>query len=190
MRTRSIIVGSIAGLIAAVAIGSALLLFFRIRQFSTAGAAMNRSLRVLADYYARDPFPSDENVKREKTNVEQLNGWLNELLAALRKGQIEPQGLTPEGFRTLFDKKRNDLRKEAAEARIGLPAGETFAFGFDRYFGGEMPAPANVPRLAQQLLIIEQLCHILFEARIQDLTAIVREEFEGGSTVRPSAGSA
>jgi hypothetical protein len=44
---------------------------------------------------------------------------------------------------------------------------------------GRLPLPQDVPRLTQQVRIVETLCDVLFEARITELNGLGREEFEG-----------
>ncbi len=64
-----------------------------------------------------------------------------------------------------------------------------FRFGFGRYLdeGSELPQPQHVPRLAQQLAVVERVCDIMFDAGISQLSEVRREVFEdvgrrGGNT--------
>jgi hypothetical protein len=159
---------------------SGFLLFKGIRQFASAEVKLKRSVSMLRNYYVRNPFPSTANVDKEVENVRVVEEWYGKLLGALKGGEIAPQQKTPSTFMTLLSNTKNAL---VAQARPNQPSGtalpKDFAFGFDRYMAiGSLPAPADVPRLTQQLMITEQICRILFEERARGLLAIRRDEFE------------
>jgi len=165
------------------------LLFLVLRELHGTERELQERQAVLSEYYSRNPFPSPGNVAREAENVQLLESWLERLLSLARQGQIEPEeGSTPSRFVNTLGEKRNRLLALAQNADVKLPSRD-FAFGFDRYFvaGSTLPAPEDVPRLSQQLAIIDNLCGVLFEEKISEIVAIERQEFEGGG-VAPGAG--
>ena len=195
MKTKNVVVITLVGLLALVFAISGFLLFRGISQFSKEEQTLKRSVTTLNNYYARDPFPSVENVAREQENGKVLDRWLTGLSDSLREGQIEPIQTTPAQFRRLFSKKRDQLKALAKESKIEVVSD---AFGFERYAdSGTLPAPLDVPRLAQQLVIVDELCRVLFQGGATKLTRLRREEFESaaapaaartgrtGRTVRP-----
>jgi hypothetical protein len=73
---------------------------------------------------------------------------------------------------------RKELLDRAKTAGVSVPEG--FAFGFGRHMPGNLPATPDVPRLTQQLRLVQALCETLYQARISELRGIGREEFETG----------
>jgi hypothetical protein len=183
MKKANIVVIVLVGVLILCFCVSGVLLFRGISQFSKEEKTLNRAKKTLDNYYARNPFPSSENEANEKRNGEVLRRWLTGLSDSLREGQIPPVHRTPSQFVLLFRQKRKDLETLADSQKVQLPV--DFAYGFDRYAGdGSLPDPPNVPRLVQQLMIVEQLCDVLFQAGAAGLTKIRREEFDsaGGGT--------
>jgi hypothetical protein len=176
MKTKNVVVMALVGLLALVFAISGFLLFRGISQFSKEEQTLKRSVSTLHNYYARDPFPSQENVTREQENGQVLGRWLTGLSDSLQEGMIKPIQTTPAQFRRLFSKKRDQLKALAKESKIEVVSD---AFGFERYAdSGTLPAPSDVPRLAQQLVIVDELCRVLFQGGATKLTRLRREEFE------------
>ncbi len=183
MKKKSVVVIALVSVLALVFLVSGFLLFMGISQFSKEEKTLSRSVNTLRNYYARNPFPSAENVTREEANGKELLGWMEDLSAALREGQIDPIQKTPAQFLRLFSQTRDDLEGVAARTKTSLE--EDFQIGFERYSAGTLPAPADVPRLAQQLVIADQICRIIFESGATSLSTLRREEFED-SAMHPS----
>lgn len=124
----------------------------------------------------RDPYPSAENIRREADNANDLLDQYNELNTLMRAGQVEPQAMEAADFMTLLENTLRRLRERLDEARVKYP--DKFGFGFDRYAVGLQPAPNTIPRLVQQLRIMDRLFQALAQAPILELVSINREEFE------------
>ena len=139
---------------------------------------LNMSINTLKDFYQKDPFPSDKNVAQTKQNLKVLQHWSDRLITKLREKQIEPTAeKSPSIFMRLLSGKSNELIEYAKANSVHLP--QDFAFGFNRYFASSVPpVPEDVPKLTQQLLIIEKLCKTLFKERIKEVSTISRNKFE------------
>jgi hypothetical protein len=136
-------------------------------------------LKVL---HKSDPFPTIENVAKEKQNAQSLEDGLGKLMENLKAGQVQPKAnITPSTFMTLFFAKRTELVNKALAHGIRVPP--DFAFGFERYCvnSSPLPAPADLPLLSQQLAIIENLSNIIIDEKATNLTKIVREETGSGA---------
>ena len=130
-----------------------------------------------------DPFPSTPNVVATSNNWVQLRKELGNLSQRMGRNQIIPdKDRTPLQWITLLAKTQKDLRKLAVTNSVVLP--EDFAFGFELYDKGTPPAGANVPRLTQQLLMINELCLALYDAGIDEMKRIERTEFEAEAAGR------
>lgn len=144
--------------------------------------------------YHRNPFPSDLNLKVEQKNLDVINDEMRGLLTAMGQGQIESVNQSPPKFMAQFWETRTELKAQARSTGVALTGGDDFDFGFSRHMAGNLPAPQDVPRLTQQLRIVQALCGVLYNARITELKGVGREEFEvdaaGGPTSRaaPAAG--
>ncbi len=172
----------VAGVVvAALVLLAAFLLFRGIAKLKSTQDHLERAELDLRRYYAKEPFPSTQNVERVKANVETLDAWQEKLMQKLGAGQVMPDTTrSPSAFISLLEQTRRELLELGGET-----VEETFAFGFERYFaeGSVRPVPPHVPRLTQQLLIISEVCKVLFDSDIVALTGIDREQFEGGTRV-------
>ncbi|MFC1497010.1 hypothetical protein ACFLS1_00865 [Verrucomicrobiota bacterium] len=137
---------------------------------------------TLSNYYKKNPFPTKENITVEEKNVEILCEKTKKLLNELREGQVElGNNRSPSSFLKQLGSKRDDLLKLAAENGSTVP--KEFSFGFERYFKkGLPPVPAAVPRLTQQLVIVEYIAKVLFKGKVGSIDGIEREKFEDVSS--------
>lgn len=165
-------------LVVVLLLASASFLLIRgIMRFNDSEARMEIAKKELKGFYDKAPFPSQANVEKEKENVTILSEWFQKLVAAMRKAQIEPVQKSPTVFLSLLQGKVPELIKQGnASSKV---VAEDFSFGFERYLtSGTPPEPNDVPRLTQQLMIVERICGVLYSAEIEKLLEIQREIFE------------
>jgi hypothetical protein len=181
MRLRTLKIGMMVagGALVVTFLAAAVLLYYRIAQFSKAEQDFRALWAQLRQLYQRDPFPTEENVARERENRAMLQGEFDRFLGRLTEKQIDPEKKTPPMFMALFWETRKKLLDQARVWGVAVP--ENFGFGFGGYLGGYLPAPEDVSRLTQQLGMIAELCGILYEARITELEDIRREIFDSAS---------
>ena len=151
-------------------------LFISSRLYSRQALALDTVTTQLQQLCRLDPFPVAANVHKEAENLKDIIDQYNELNEFMRAGQIDLQPMKAVDFMHFREKSLRKLRSSLQSARIKFPV--KYAFGFDKYEGGQMPASGDVPGLVQQLNIIEVLCEILKEAGITELVAIKRENIE------------
>jgi hypothetical protein len=165
-------------------LAAAFLLVRGIMQFNDSEAKLDVAKKRLKGLYDEKPFPSQQNVGRINENVNLLNEWYQKLTVALRKGQIDPMQKSPSTFMSLLQ--TNELRKANVSGKV---VGDNFGFGFERYYtSSALPEPNDVPRLTQQLMIVEKLCAVIFAEKIDKLISITREEFEEGAVPEGAGG--
>lgn len=145
-------------------------------QFMEVEKTLRESNDALKNLYARNPFPSAENLKVERANLRALEQEMEGLQSALAEKQVEPLGQSPAMFINQFFETQKGLLAKAGAANVMVPKNYDFSFG--RHMTGNLPAPQDVPRLTQQLKIVEALCGVLYGARISRLTGVARQEFE------------
>jgi len=174
-----VIIGLSVGVGVIVLLAVGFLLVRGILQLNASDASLQLAKKKLKELYDKKPFPSAPNIAREKANGALLDQWYQKLASAMREKQIEPIQMSPSQFKSLLQSKKPEL-VDLANAG-GKVVDAEFGFGFERYFSSSMlPEPGDVPRLAQQLKIVEEICHVLFSERIESLNTVMRETFERG----------
>lgn len=173
-----VLVSVVLGILFVVA---CVLLALGFKEFRKEEGRLDASRAELQRLYGHDPFPSVHNVRTERANLADMEEQLANLFATLKSGQIESVEQSPPKFSAEFWETRKQLYEKARKDGVISGGGpkDSFGFGFERYMQGAMPLPQDVPRLTQQLQIVETLCKSLFNARITELSGIGREEFEG-----------
>lgn len=179
---RNIILLAAGAVILVAFIASLILLVVEIQKFKHAEKELARSLKRLKEIHqTANPFPSQENVAIERDNAEKMQSWITTLVELLSRRQAEPDmKRSPSNFMNLFGERRNAMMLSAKKA--GTKISDDFAFGFDKYAkSGALPVAEDVPRLTQQLTILENICEILFDEKIKELSRINREGFDGAT---------
>lgn len=170
-----IIAGAIAVVVMVAVVG--FLLYGEIGTFNEVSGKLDLSKQQLERPYHSNPFPSPENVEREKANVDALNTWFKNLTDDLRKGEMRVPEKNPGTLLKFMQETQKDLIKDAKSHGTALPGGN-FLFGFQRYDMGAIPAPTHVPRLTEQLTVIDMISRMLFESGAKELIQVTRREFE------------
>lgn len=169
----------VSGVGGIVALTVAFMLWREIQSFRKAEQDLRAAERNLATYYRMDPFPSHENVTRERENLAQLEAWHKTLVAELRKGRIQTPETTAARFSQMLFEKNAALIKLAQSSGTSLVGGDKFAFGFEEYATGHVPSTELVPQLTEQLLVTEILSRMLFEESVRSVAQIRREKSDG-----------
>jgi hypothetical protein len=179
MKTRRNTVMLVGGAVYAVLIALAAFLLVRgFSRFADSERARDELRNQLVELHRANPFPSDQNVARERESVKQLETTLTNLLTLLQRGQHRQADPSPATFMTVLSSKRNELVQMAA--KTGTILAPELDFSMARYLADRatMPAPEHVPRLTQQLQAAEHIAAILFEERVSELKSVRRDEFE------------
>lgn len=185
---RKVLMIVVAVLLIAFFVAACVLLVLRVGDFRQADGRLAGSKARLDYLYGWNPFPSEYNLRVERKNLIEREGQLAGLVRALREGQVESAEQNPAKFSSQFWAAHKRLLDIARKEGIVITGGGDFSFGFERYMKGELPAAArDVPRLTQQLRIMQTLCGVLFDAKIASLQGIGREEFEGDAAASPKA---
>lgn len=158
------------------------------RRYREETGALQAALGRLQQLHAGAPFPSEANVARETRAGDEMLDGFNEINAHLRAAQIEPQAMEAADFMPLLETTLARMQVAFTNAQIALP--QKYAFGFERYAVGKLPHPDDIPRLVQQMRIMERLCQILIEAGISGLEAATRQEFDSAPRAAPPSGRA
>jgi hypothetical protein len=164
--------------------GLGFLLISSHSKFKTADAKIASKTSDYTRLKDSDPYPSSKNVNITFDNITAISNQLSKLTATISRDQFRWTRKKPDEFKDQLRKMRQELSQQAKVNRISLP--ENFWFGFDRYAEGEVPFPKDVPRLTEQLNIIEMMIVEMFKSEVKGLEVVLREEFEQDTTVQPS----
>lgn len=181
-RTKIIVAGIFVAVVALLIAGSVRL----TRSYAAAQEA--RRLRDsafgnLKQLYDAKPFPSMENAERMQQDVQALLQMRDALTNAVSTRDVPRPSLSPSRFiQELQTTLRERLQAQAPIVEGVRVVPDNFAFGFERYVaaGAPMPLEKNVPRLAQQLVMIENLVSEVYAAQIGTLRSVKRDEFDAG----------
>jgi hypothetical protein len=182
MKTKQIVAVSACSVAALVFLAVGALLLRGFTTFSGALDTFRREKNALGQYYARDPFPSEANIQRELNNAALVGVWYEKLLERLMSRNIVSTEESPSLFRFHYENARKRLKDRARVNNVQVSGGPEFAYGFERYANtGELPKPEPVPRLMEQLTIIENICGVLFDNGIKHLAAVRRDDVESSA---------
>lgn len=175
---RKLIIVVVAAILALLLIGAVALLVRGFLQLREVDKNLQGASDTLTSLYSQNPFPSGGNLRLERENIKMISDELAHLQLALGQGQVDPTAQSPAKCITQFWETRNAL---LARAGNNVKVEKTFDFGFGRHMKGDLPSIQDVPRITQQLRIVETLCGILYASRITALGALARQEFEAGA---------
>jgi len=182
-RQKGIFIG--ASVVLGVACLGISVLFFKALSTSWE-AAQQRDLAYeqLKSLYQAKVFPKSENIKRIQEDQKELEAWETNVSNFLAKASIKADDLTPVRFKQALQKTVQVLASKRSSLILKPYVAENFKFGFDRYLGDSdsLPQAADVPKLAQQLHLIQAVVGELYEANITKLTLVEREAFEADTT--------
>ena len=176
---RKLVIFIVASVLVLLLAGAATLLVRGFLLLQEVDKNLQSASETLTSLYAQNPFPSGGNLRLERENIKSIGEELFGLQMALGAGQMEPVAQIPAKCITQFWETRNSL---LARAGSNVKVEKTFDFGFGKHMKGDLPSIQDVPRLTQQLRIVETLCDILYAARITALSGLYRQEFESEST--------
>jgi hypothetical protein len=181
MKKAQIITLSLCAVGALALLAAGFVLVRGISRFGKAREAEGVAKSKLANFYREPVFPSNENVKLEQSNKESLDNWFDALAAVLREGNVISKERSPSAFKTRYlEKVIERLEEQAQSAGTELP--EEFGFGFELYVGTPtLPRPDDVPRLVEQLVLVNRISRILFDNRVKAIDSVERDVFEGST---------
>ena len=166
------------------------------RAFSQAGdvrKTLEDSLGQLQKVYAKDPFPSRNNVAAITNDTHRLREWNAALSRDLSTNEsvAATNALTPSAFIQQLQHTVRELDAVAAR-NGGKVLADGFAYGFPQYLGaaGGMPKPEDVKRLDVQLRMVDAIMREMLAGHVSAISLAEREVFETGvEAVAPGAAS-
>ncbi len=130
--------------------------------------AASTGLNQLID---RKPFPSEENIKAARLETERVLQFKTNSLKRFPEVVVSTN-MTTAQFKALLEVAVTELERVAERNGVKLPAKYGFTFAEQRK---ELVLDEKkLPVLAGQVLDIQTLCRIIFEARINELNTVRR----------------
>ncbi len=175
IKKHKIFIGILAGtVLLAILIGIGL--FSSYKKYLNQKNELKQMLESYEQLVKRQPYPNEKNLALLSSNIIEMAYQFNNLNEELRLNAINPKPISNTDFMRLLENKLSSLRSTMERKGIKLP--EKYAFGFEKYAGGQLPSQEEVPRLMQQLIMIEKICLILTHCNIKELLSVSREVFE------------
>lgn len=137
----------------------------------SASAELETMNQKLDELIARDPFPDSTNI--EKIRAEQKRVADFKAKAKMKFGQNAPMdALDNASFKALLEGTIGSLSREAEASGVRLP--DKYGFTFSDQRKQLQLAPNALAPFATQLQDLNDICHILFNAKIHSLIALKR----------------
>lgn len=188
MKKNQLILAIGGGVSAVLVLGAAALAAIGFSGKGDARKSRERAFSELSRLHQSVPFPSEENVAAAGKNLENARGWIEILDDELTVGTndwakgINLRRASPGEFSSLREETIQSLYDAAPVGEDGTKiVPDSFAFGFDRYSGGEPAQTPHVVRLLRQLRLTDQLVRMLYAAGPQRIETVGRVVFETGS---------
>ena len=173
---------AIAGGALLVALG---LLWWTRSSFADAMASYRDSATEQIRLESGNPYPSQTNVAKMKTYLDEYKGALDKLKTELKTHMLPEAPLAPNEFQTRLRQAINAVAENARSHRVKLPA--NFNLGFDEFVSA-LPSPDDAPALGQELSQIQLLLNTIIEARVDAITSFHRVPQSGPvSAASPAA---
>lgn len=183
---KKIVFAGVGGVLLLLFIFAAIMLFKGIRQFGEAERNLASARTSLDGFYRKNPFPSPGNIKLINENVASMQDWIRGIVDFAKRKQVDPaETRSPSVFNNMLGKVKNELQIKGQSA--GVVISDDFGFGFDRYMAGDQATAEHVPRLIQQLLIVNDIAKILIEEKAKEIRTIEREKFDGAGVTLTTA---
>ena len=148
-------------------------------------ASENTKLSELVD--RKPAAPNDENIKAAVAQQADLKEFKASVRPIFKMAAL-PENLDDAAFKNLLDRTVDSLEKLAERNGVKLPkpADGKFAFTFEGQKKQLEFTSKSLPLLTSQLLDIQDICQVLFNAKIHNLEAIRRVSV-GTNDVNPPA---
>ncbi len=133
------------------------------------------------------PFPSEENLRKMKTQTDSYRNSLLALETELKSRMFPKPPLQPNEFQALLRQAANAVVDRARASKVQLP--ENFNLGFDEY-ATSLPNGVAAPRLGRQLHAIEWIANTLVDSHVDALLSLTRSplpEERSAPTPTPAA---
>jgi hypothetical protein len=159
---------AIAGGALLIALG---LLWWTKSSFEDAMTTYRASAAEQTRLESGNPYPSQVNVAKMKTYLDEYKKALDKLKAELKTHMLPEAPLAPNEFQTRLRQAIGAVAENARSHRVKLPA--NFNLGFDEFVSA-LPSPDDAPALGQELAQIQLLLNMIIEARVDAITAFRR----------------
>lgn len=167
-------VGFVVGLgVAVLSLGGAV---FYVLQSGTARdeakAALEQKNQELDGLVRREVYPNKANIDAAKKEQETVSKFIGD--ARTRFGLLEDVKSMDNGtFKSLLESTIGQLEREASQAGVKLPS-DKYAFTFTEQRKQLQLAANSLPAFSRELADIEDICGILFGAKIHSLLGLKR----------------
>src|SRR5438105_7263635 len=126
----------------------------------------------LTRLYGLSPFPNRDNITKAKEDEQRLNAAIAQTQSSFTP--LPYPRMKGPAFKTLLDTTVAELQKKAAQASVGLPTSNGYAFTFAEQQKRLQFSEGSFPTLGEQLAEVKAISLILFQAKINKLVGLRR----------------
>ena len=163
-------VSGLAVAVALIGVG----VFYLLKSMEDADSAsveLDTVNQKLDELIKRDPFPDNANIEKIREEQKRVADFKAKAKAKFSEDS-RPAGLDNASFKALLEGTIGSLDREADRSGVRLPDKYDFTFSDQRK--RLQLAPSALTPLAVELLDLNDICHILFGAKIHSLISLKR----------------
>lgn len=163
--------GTFLAILGVVTLGALYFIWSAKGRFDDAKEVFDQNATELNRLQHLNPFPSEVNLKKMKTQADDYGAELGKLKEELKARVLPVVPMQPNEFQSRLRQAVTSLGEKARTNKVKLP--DNFFLGFEE-FSATLPDTAAAPLLGQQLAQAELLVGILIEARVEAVTIFKR----------------
>jgi hypothetical protein len=161
--------------------------YFLLHEKALAGGQQRRldtTVAELTRLRQGNPFPSGENLRRMRAQMESYRSSVLALENELKTRTLPIVPLQPNEFQTQLRQATTSVAELARNSKVRLP--ENFYLGFNEY-ATSLPNSTAAPLLGRELKAIEWLVSTIVEAHVDSLNSLSRAPLKEEKVTPPSA---
>ena len=166
----TLVLGGLIGLV--LLGGSAFFLFSEAQREASINTQLEEKRAEWTRLNGLNPSPDEKNIKAVKEEAARLEQLSTKLSQAFKPVEAPPVNDTF-SLRLLVETTISSLTREAEAAGVNLPDRYAFTFQRLRDLPGQFESN-GIPRLAEQVAQISQICRVLYDAKIHSLDTLRR----------------
>lgn len=155
-------------------------LFTTMDEADRVSAELDAKNQQLDGLVKREPYPNSENIEKVKEEQKRVEAFKKD--ARARFGQlVRPESLDNASFKSLLEATIAGLTRQSERMGVKLP--EKYDFTFAEQRKNLQLATNTLAPLATQLNDLDNICRVLFDAKIHSLVALKRSGVASGEAV-------
>ena len=163
--------GTFVVVLAIATIGALVFLWLSKSGFDEAKAMLDENIAELNRLQQLQPFPTDVNLRKMRTQHDDYAAELNKTKEELQRYVLPVTPMAPNEFQARLRQAMTTVAERARANRVKLP--DNFYLGFEE-FAAALPDTTAAPVLGQQLAQVELLINTIIDAKVDAISSFKR----------------